>query len=49
LFSLALGGYGLFGVILDVELQAALNERYQPEAEVLSSDIVTPIRICLLS
>src|SRR5215510_851921 len=38
LFSLALGGYGLFGVILDVELQVAPNERYSPEAEVLASD-----------
>ena len=38
LFSLALGGYGLFGVILDVELQVVPNERYLPEAEVLASD-----------
>src|SRR5262245_36240172 len=38
LFSLVLGGYGLFGVILDVELQVAPNERYLPEAEVLASD-----------
>jgi len=38
LFSLVLGGYGLFGVILDVELQVAPNERYWPEAEVLASD-----------
>lgn len=38
LFSLALGGYGLFGVILDVELQLAPNERYLPEAEVLASN-----------
>ena len=28
LFSLALGGYGLFGVILDVDLQVVPNERY---------------------
>ena len=38
LFSLALGGYGLFGVILDVELQVTPNERYLPEAEGLDSD-----------
>jgi FAD/FMN-containing dehydrogenase len=38
LFSLALGGYGLFGVILDVELQVTPNERYLPEVEVLASD-----------
>jgi FAD/FMN-containing dehydrogenase len=29
LFSLALGGYGLFGVILDVELRVVPNERYR--------------------
>jgi FAD/FMN-containing dehydrogenase len=28
LFSLVLGGYGLFGVILDVELRVVPNERY---------------------
>jgi FAD/FMN-containing dehydrogenase len=31
LFSLALGGYGLFGVILDVELHVVPNERYRLE------------------
>ena len=31
LFSLALGGYGLFGVILDAELRTVPNERYQLE------------------
>lgn len=31
LFSLALGGYGLFGIILDVELQVVPNERYRLE------------------
>ena len=31
LFSLALGGYGLFGVILDVELRVVPNERYRIE------------------
>jgi len=29
LFSLVLGGYGLFGVILDVELRITNNERYR--------------------
>jgi FAD/FMN-containing dehydrogenase len=31
LFSLALGGYGLFGVILDVELRVVPNAAYVPE------------------
>jgi FAD/FMN-containing dehydrogenase len=38
LFSLALGGYGLFGVILDVDLRVVPNARYRPEVEVLPSD-----------
>jgi len=38
LFSLVLGGYGLFGVILDVELRVVDNERYRPEIEVLPAD-----------
>jgi len=38
LFSLALGGYGVFGIILDVELQVVPNERYQADVEVLTSD-----------
>lgn len=37
LFSLALGGYGLFGIILDAELRVVPNERYRAEAEVLDS------------
>jgi FAD/FMN-containing dehydrogenase len=37
LFSLALGGYGLFGIILDVELRVVPNERYRTEAEVIPS------------
>jgi FAD/FMN-containing dehydrogenase len=37
LFSLVLGGYGLFGVILDVELQVVPNEQYHAETEVLPS------------
>lgn len=35
LFSYALGGYGLFGVILDVDLRVVPNERYRPETEIL--------------
>lgn len=31
LFSLVLGGYGLFGVVLDVELRVVPNERYRLE------------------
>ncbi len=31
LFSLVLGGYGLFGIILDVELQVVRNEIYKAE------------------
>ena len=38
LFSLVLGGYGLFGVILDVELTVVPNERYRHESEVLPAD-----------
>jgi len=38
LFSLVLGGYGLFGVILDVNLRVVPNERYHAEVEVLPAD-----------
>jgi FAD/FMN-containing dehydrogenase len=38
LFSLALGGYGLFGIILDAELRVVPNERYRPEIEVVRAD-----------
>ncbi len=31
LFSLVLGGYGLFGIILDVDLRVVRNERYRLE------------------
>jgi FAD/FMN-containing dehydrogenase len=37
LFSLVLGGYGLFGVILDVDLDVVPNERYRAEVERLPS------------
>ncbi len=35
LFSLALGGYGLFGVILDVDLQVVPNESYRLQQAVV--------------
>lgn len=38
LFSLVLGGYGLFGIVLDVELRVVPNERYRPEVEVLPAE-----------
>ncbi len=37
LFRLALGGYGLFGVILDAELRVVPNERYRPEVNLLDT------------
>lgn len=38
LFTLALGGYGLFGIIMDVDLRVVLNARYQLEQHVVSVD-----------
>jgi len=38
LFSLALGGYGLFGVILDLDLRVVPNALYRLEALVTQSD-----------
>ncbi|OAI47686.1 hypothetical protein AYO44_09300 [Planctomycetaceae bacterium SCGC AG-212-F19] len=38
LFGLALGGYGLIGIILDLELHVVRNERYRPEVEVLPAE-----------
>src|SRR6266436_3179980 len=38
LFSLALGGYGLFGVILDADLRVVPNERYRLEQYVVPVD-----------
>jgi FAD/FMN-containing dehydrogenase len=38
LFSLALGGYGLFGIILDAELHVVPNERYRLEQFVVPVD-----------
>jgi FAD/FMN-containing dehydrogenase len=36
LFGLALGGYGLFGVILDAELRVVPNERYETRTSVVT-------------
>jgi FAD/FMN-containing dehydrogenase len=41
LFSVVLGGYGLFGVILDVDLHAVANERYRAEVETVPADRYT--------
>jgi FAD/FMN-containing dehydrogenase len=41
LFSLVLGGYGLFGIILDADLHVVPNERYRPEVEVLPAERYT--------
>lgn len=38
LFKLVIGGYGLFGVILDVTLQLTDNELYQVETESIAFD-----------
>jgi FAD/FMN-containing dehydrogenase len=38
LFSLTLGGYGLFGIILDVELRVVANERLRLEQYVVPID-----------
>ncbi len=35
LFSLVLGGYGLFGIILDVDLRVVPNEKYKIERTVV--------------
>jgi FAD/FMN-containing dehydrogenase len=37
LFSHVLGGYGLFGIILEAELRVVPNERYRGDAELLLS------------
>jgi FAD/FMN-containing dehydrogenase len=41
LFSLVLGGYGLFGIILEVNLRVVPNERYRPEVEIVDADRYT--------
>ena len=38
LFSLVLGGYGLFGVILDVDLRVVPNERYRPRSKSMAAE-----------
>ena len=42
LFSLILGGYGLFGVILEVDLAVVPNERYRREQVVVPVDELVP-------
>jgi FAD/FMN-containing dehydrogenase len=38
LFSLVLGGYGLFGLILDVDLRLVRNQRYRAERYAIAAD-----------
>ena len=38
LFSLALGGYGLFGIILDAKLRVVPNVRYRCDAEIVPAE-----------
>ena len=38
LFSLVLGGYGLFGIILDADLHVVANERYRLEQFVVPTE-----------
>jgi decaprenylphospho-beta-D-ribofuranose 2-oxidase len=38
LFSLAIGGYGLFGIILEVDLELVENSVYQQISEIISID-----------
>jgi len=42
LFSLALGGYGLFGILIDVRLEVARNELYRVDTGVLSTEEFGP-------
>jgi FAD/FMN-containing dehydrogenase len=42
LFALALGGCGLFGVILDVDLRVVPNERYRVERAIVPSSAYVP-------
>jgi FAD/FMN-containing dehydrogenase len=41
LFRLVLGGYGLFGVILDVDLRVVPNDTYRAEVEIVPYDRYT--------
>ncbi len=40
LFSMVLGGYGLFGIVLDAVLEVVPNERYRMRSEVVDCDIL---------
>jgi FAD/FMN-containing dehydrogenase len=42
LFSAVLGGYGLFGIILDAELRVVPNERYQIHQYVMATEDFMP-------
>jgi FAD/FMN-containing dehydrogenase len=42
LFGLALGGYGLFGVLIDLDLRLVPNELYSTEAVVIESSELGP-------
>lgn len=45
LFSLALGGYGLFGIILDVELRVVANQRLQMTQYIVpSTDLLVELK-----
>jgi FAD/FMN-containing dehydrogenase len=43
LFSLALGGYGLFGIILDVDLHVVPNEKYKIERLIIPTSDYTKV------
>ena len=42
LFRLAVGGYGLFGIVIDAELAMAENSLLNPGAELMSADAFAP-------
>lgn len=43
LFSLVLGGYGLFGIILDVDLDVVPNESYEIDRQVIAADALPEV------
>jgi FAD/FMN-containing dehydrogenase len=42
LFRLAVGGYGLFGIVIDAELAMAENTLLMPESELMKADAFAP-------
>jgi FAD/FMN-containing dehydrogenase len=42
MFRLAIGGYGLIGIVLDVEARLAANTLLQPRQEVMAADAFAP-------